>query len=100
MRGPKLLILKHVEYEIHDRDQLNILIDHLNKTTAHVDGIEFINIYFSRDKKEFVLFLECEMEKAYHMWRRICPPPDGANDWFEIFLTKEENFSQRILKSD
>jgi hypothetical protein len=84
--------LKHVEYEIPDNNQLKMLIDHLNETTTEIAGIEFRNIFFPRNKKEFVLFLECEEEKAYLEWRKICPPPDGANDWFEIFLTKEENF--------
>jgi hypothetical protein len=36
--------------------------------------------------------LECKGERAYQEWRRICPPPAGAKDWFEIFLTKEENY--------
>jgi hypothetical protein len=87
-----LLILKHVEYELHDKDQLNMLIDHLNTTTTQIEGIKFIDIYFPSNKREFVLFLECKAEKAYQEWRKICPPPDGADDWFEMFLTKEETF--------
>ncbi|MHA2281236.1 MAG: hypothetical protein ACXAC5_10320 [Promethearchaeota archaeon] len=87
-----MLVLKHVEYEISDNTQLQTLTDHLNKTTDQIDGIKLIDIYFPKNKKEFVLFLECEEEAVYHDWRKICPPPDGANDWFEIFLTKEENF--------
>ncbi len=87
-----MLILKHVEYEIFDGAQLKMLTDHLNKTTNQIGGINIVDIYFPKNKKEFVLFLECEDEKAYHEWRKICPPPDGANNWFEIFLTKEENF--------
>jgi hypothetical protein len=87
-----MIVLKHVEYEISDIAQLKMLTDHLNKTTNQVDGITFVDIYFPINKKEFVLFLQCEDEKAYRTWRKICPPPDGANDWFEIFLTKEENF--------
>ncbi|MHA2034959.1 MAG: hypothetical protein ACW98X_00910 [Promethearchaeota archaeon] len=87
-----MLVLKHVEYEIADIAQLEMLTDHLNKTTAQINGIKFINIYFPINKKEFVLFLECENASVYHEWRKICPPPDGANDWFEMFLSKEENF--------
>ena len=87
-----MLVLKHVEYEISDSTQLKMLTDHLNKTTTQIDSIEFINVSFPKNKMEFVLFLGCEEEKAYQAWRKICPFPDGAHDWFEIFLTKEENF--------
>jgi len=87
-----MLVLKHVEHEIHDSTQLKMLTNHLNKTTTQIEGIEFINIYFPKNKKEFVLILECDDEKTYQAWRKICPPPAGANDWFEVFLTKEEKF--------
>ncbi|MFW9894630.1 MAG: hypothetical protein ACFFD7_02385 [Candidatus Thorarchaeota archaeon] len=87
-----MLVLKHVDYEISDTGQLKKLFDHLNKTTSQIEGIELINIYFPKDKQEFVLFLKCKEEMAYHEWRKICPPPNGANDWFEIFLTRDEYF--------
>lgn len=87
-----MLVLKHVEYEIPDKSQLSMLIDHLYKTTSEVNGIDFKEIVFSKEKKEFVLFLECENEDKYHKWREICPPPDGATDWYEIFLSKNEKF--------
>ncbi|MHA2394379.1 MAG: hypothetical protein ACXAEX_20770 [Promethearchaeota archaeon] len=87
-----MLVLKHVEHEIHDNTQLKKLINHLNNTTTQIDGIEFIDIYFPKSKKEFVLLLKCDNENAYQAWRKICPPPAGANDWFEVFLTKTEKF--------
>ncbi|MHA2009298.1 MAG: hypothetical protein ACXABO_18375 [Promethearchaeota archaeon] len=87
-----MLVLKHVEYEISDKSQLKMLINHLIKTTKQIKGIRFIDIYFPINKEEFILFLECENEKEYQAWRKICPPPDNANDWYEVFLTKEENF--------
>jgi hypothetical protein len=87
-----VLILKHVECEISNTAQLKALTDHLNKTTNQIDGIKLIDIFFPKNRKNFVLFLECEEETTYHNWRKICPPPNGATDWFEIFLTKEENF--------
>jgi hypothetical protein len=81
-----------VEYKISDTAELKRLIDHLTKTTANIEGIKLNNIYFPKYKKEFVLFLECQEEKTYLDWRKICPPPDGANDWYEVFLNKEEKF--------
>lgn len=89
-----MLILKHVEYEIKDRTQLENLLAHIIKTTSQVEGILFKDIYFIKDKKEFVLFLECESEEKYLEWREICPPPPGAKDWYEILLTKDEYFSK------
>ena len=88
-----MLVLKHVEYRISDTAELKMLTDHIKKTTTDIDGIEFINIYFPKNKEEFVLFLECEEENVYLDWRNICPPPNGANDWYEIFLNTEENFT-------
>ena len=85
-----MLVLKHVEYEIPDKVQLEQLLDHINKTTSEVDGISFNNIYFTTNKKEFILFLDCVSENTYHQWRDICPPPPGAKDWYELLLTKEE----------
>lgn len=88
-----MLILKHVEYEISDIDQLEALVDHLDETTSKVDDISLKDIYFVKGKKEFVLFLECENEEAYHKWREICPPPPGTKDWYEVCLNRNEQFS-------
>jgi hypothetical protein len=41
-----MLIVKHVEFEIPDSDQLEGLLDHLDQTTSQVDGISLKNIYF------------------------------------------------------
>lgn len=85
-----MLVLKHVAYEIEELAQLESLLDHLKETTSQVDGVGFKNLYFVKGKKEFVLFLECESEGKYIEWRKICPPPPGATDWYEVFLTKDE----------
>lgn len=87
-----MLILKHVEYEIKDKAQLENLLAHIRKTISQVEGVIFKDIYFVKGKKEFVLFLECESEEKYLEWREICPPPPGAKDWYEILLTKDEYF--------
>jgi hypothetical protein len=88
-----MLILKHVEHEIKNVTELNGLLVHLKKTISEIDGVTLNNIYFAKGKKEFILFLDCESEKKYHEWREICPPPPGANDWYEIFLTRNEHFT-------
>jgi hypothetical protein len=88
-----MLILKHVEHEIKDVTELNGLLAHLKKTTSEIDGVALTNIYFNKGKKEFILFLECESEEKYLEWREICPPPSGANDWYEILLTGDEHFT-------
>ncbi|NIQ37355.1 MAG: hypothetical protein GTN81_02020 [Proteobacteria bacterium] len=90
-----MLVLKHVEYEIADFDQLENLVAHLRETTSHIEGVTFKEIYFREDRKEFVLFLECMNQEQYLRWREICPPPPGAKDWYEILLNKKEYFSQR-----
>jgi hypothetical protein len=87
-----MLILKHVEYEIKDRNQLEELLAHVRKTASQIGGIVFKDIYFIKGKKEFVLFLKCESEEKYLEWREICPPPPGAKDWYDVLLTKEEHF--------
>lgn len=61
-------------------------------TTSQIEGIEFKHIYFNNKKKEFILFLDCQNEEKYREWRKICPPPQGAKDWHEIYLTREEYF--------
>lgn len=88
-----MLILKHVEYEITGLGQLESLILHLKATTLKVEGVTFSDIYFKKDKKEFILFLECESEEKYLEWREICPPPYGAKDWYEVLMSKDEHFS-------
>lgn len=87
-----MLILKHVDYEIRDSAQLEGLLAHLRKTTSQVEGVTYKDIYFVKGRKEFVLFLECESEEKYLEWRKLCPPPQGAKDWYEIYLTKEERY--------
>jgi hypothetical protein len=87
-----MLVLKHVEYEIRDVAQLKGLLAHVKKTASQVKGVIFKDLYFVKDKKEFVLFLECASEKKYLEWRQICPPPTGARDWYEILLTENEHF--------
>ena len=91
-RGCNMLILKHVEYEIKDRNQLEDLLAHVRKTASQIGGVAFKDIYFVKGKKEFVLFFECASEQKYLEWREICPPPPGARDWHEILLFKDEYF--------
>ena len=88
----KMLILKHVEYEIPNKEQLQMLIEHLDKTISQMDGIQFKDIRFLKNKKEFVVFLESKNEETYHKWRITCPPPPGAKDWYEVLLTGEDHF--------
>jgi hypothetical protein len=88
-----MLILKHVEYEITRRGQLDSLLSHVSETTSKIDGVIFNDIYFNKGKKEFILFLECENVEKYLKWREICPPPQGAKDWYEVFLTREEHLT-------
>ncbi len=85
-----MIVLKHVEFEIKDNSELDGLLNHLHLTTSKIEGIEFKQIYFNNGKKEFVLFLDCKNEDKYHKWRTICPPPPGAKDWHETYLTREE----------
>jgi hypothetical protein len=90
-----MLVLKHVEYEIIDAAQLDGLLAHLMETTSRVNGITLKDVYFMKDKKEFVLFLDCDGEECYHEWREICPPPPGARDWHEVLLDREEHLSKK-----
>lgn len=87
-----MIILKHVEYKIKDSSELERLLNHLTKTTSKVDGVEFKDIYFPKGKDEFVLVIDCVGEDKYLEWRDICPPPPGAKDWYEVLLTKNEQF--------
>jgi hypothetical protein len=90
-----MIILKHVEYKIKDKQELEKLLDHLNKTTAMIEGIDFKDIYFPKDKDEFVLVLDCDSEEKYLEWRDICPPPLGAKDWYEVLLTEKDQFKEK-----
>jgi hypothetical protein len=87
-----MLILKHVEYEIKDVQELEGLLAHVKHTTSQVESVAFKDIYFVKGRKECVLFLECENESKYHEWREICPPPPGATDWHEVLLSRGEYF--------
>lgn len=91
-----MIVLKHVEYEIRDADELENLLNHVNQTISRVDGVEFKEINFPRDKKEFVLALDCTDENRYLAWRSICPPPNGAKDWYEILLSSEEFLKRQV----
>lgn len=88
-----MIILKHVEHKIKDLEELEKLLTHLKDTTSRIDGVELKDIYFPKDKNEFVLMLDCTNEDKYLEWREICPPPPGANDWYEILLTRDEHFT-------
>jgi len=87
-----MLILKHVEWQIKDVEQLEGLMAHLKHTTAQVESVVLKDICFVKGKNEFVLFLECENEARYQQWREICPPPPGATDWHEVLLSRDEYF--------
>ncbi|NIS72285.1 MAG: hypothetical protein GTO12_26155 [Proteobacteria bacterium] len=89
-----MLILKHVEYEITDPAQLEKLLAHLRETTSQIEGVILEDIYFPKNRREFVLFLECKSEEKYLEWREICPPPSGAKDWYEVFLNRREHFPE------
>jgi hypothetical protein len=89
----KMIVLKHVEYKIKDTSELENLLNHLKETTSKVEGVILQDIYFPKDKDEFILMLECVNEDKYLVWRELCPPPPGANDWYEVSLTRDEHFS-------
>lgn len=87
-----MIVLKHVEYKIKDSDELEGLLGHLRETTSQVDGVGLEDILFPRGKVGFVLVMDCASEDKYLEWRDICPPPPGAKDWYEVWLTKDEHF--------
>ena len=87
-----MIILKHVEYGFEDMNQVDRLVEHLRETTSQVEGLKFRDIWFPKGKKEFALVIECDSEDRYNEWRNICPPPQGAKDWYEVFLTKFEKW--------
>jgi hypothetical protein len=87
-----MFILKHVEHVIEDDEELERLRGHLLDTTSNVDGVELIDILFPRGKDEFVLLMDCVSEKSYLEWRDICPPPKGAKDWYEVWLSRNERY--------
>jgi hypothetical protein len=88
----KMIVLKHVGYNLTDSNELKSLLAHLNQTTSQIDGVVLKEIYFPKGKEEFVLLLDCVSEEKYLEWREICPPPPETSDWYEVFLTKEEQF--------
>lgn len=65
---------------------------HIEETASRVEGAEFNDVYFPKNKDEFVLVMDCVSEEKYLLWRKTCPPPAGAKDWYEVFLTKEERY--------
>lgn len=87
-----MIILKHVEHTIENPSELESLWNHLDHTISKVPGVTLQDIWFPRAKEEFVLVVDCTTEDRYLEWREICPPPSGARDWYEVFLTKEEYF--------
>jgi hypothetical protein len=89
-----MIILKHVGYKIKDSRELESLLSHLKETTSKVDGVVLKDIYFPKGKDEFVLILDCTEEDKYLEWRDICPPPPGADDWYEVLLTKKESITK------
>jgi len=93
-----MIILKHVEYKIKDFSELKNLLRHIRETISKVDGIEFKDIYFPKGKNEFILIIDCSNEDKYLEWRDICPPPPDSKDWYEILLTKHEQFHNKVIK--
>jgi hypothetical protein len=93
IEGIYMIILKHVEHKIKDNKELEGLLSHLGETTSRIEGVELKEIYFPKDKNEFVLMLDCTSEDKYLEWREICPPPPGANDWYEVLLARDEHFT-------
>ncbi|MFQ5823887.1 MAG: hypothetical protein ACE5IT_05045 [bacterium] len=90
-----MLILKHVEYKIRNSRELKKLLSQLRETISKVNGVEFKDIYFPKGMDEFILVMDCVSEDKYLEWRDICPRPPGAKDWYEILLTKDEQFHNK-----
>jgi hypothetical protein len=88
-----MIVLKHVEHKIRDPSELESLVSHLEETTSKVPGVTLQDIWFPMDRDEFVLLLDCTAEDRYLEWRDVCPPPQGARDWYEVFVTKHEYFA-------
>jgi hypothetical protein len=87
-----MIILKHVKYKINNTGELDTLLEHLKETTSMIHGVKFKDIYFPINKDEFVLMLDCMNENKYLEWRKICPPPNNSQDWYEVLLSKDERF--------
>ena len=87
-----MIILKHVEYRIQDPGELQGFLAHLEETTSRIPGVTLEDIWFPRGRDAFVVVLDCVDEDKYLEWRDICPPPPGAKDWYEVLLTKDEQF--------
>jgi hypothetical protein len=49
-----------------------------------------------KGKTEFIIILDCSNEEKYLEWRDICPPPPGANDWYDVLMNKEEYLLEKI----
>ncbi|UCG36070.1 MAG: hypothetical protein JSV64_05430 [Candidatus Bathyarchaeota archaeon] len=91
-----MIVSKHVEYEFRDADHLEKLLEHVRETTSQIGGVKLNGIYFPKGRREFVLAVECVSEDKYLEWRDACPPPAGAKDWYEVYLTREERYPERI----
>jgi hypothetical protein len=87
-----MIIVKHVEHGFSGPDEIERLQAHLLETTSRVEGVILKDILFPKDREEFVLIMDCSTEEKYLEWRRICPPPPGAHDWYEVWLSKEDLF--------
>ncbi len=72
-------------------------MNHLRETTSKIEGLKLKDIYFPKGKDEFILALDCVSEDSYLEWREICPPPPGANDWYEVLLSRNEQFPNNII---
>lgn len=87
-----MIILKHVRYKIRNSSDLEKMLNHLKERTSEVEVVSLKDICFPKGKDEFILVLECISEDRYLEWREICPSLSGVSDWYEIFLTKDEQF--------
>lgn len=88
-----MIILKHVGHIIKNSSELERLLNHLKETTSKVDGVSLKDVCFPKNREELVLVIKYTNEDKYLEWRDICPPPPGADDWYEVFLTKDEQFT-------
>ncbi|OIP51077.1 MAG: hypothetical protein COZ12_00070 [Deltaproteobacteria bacterium CG_4_10_14_3_um_filter_60_8] len=90
-----MIVLKHVKYKIRSVDEFDGLISLLEETTSAVEGVQLQDILFPKGKEGFLLVFNCETIEIYHEWRKVCPPPPpGATDRYEVFLTRDEYFAE------
>ena len=87
-----MIILQHIEHRLANTDELIKLQIRLMEMTSKVRGVTLLDIYFPTEKDEVVIALDCESEEKYLEWRKICPPPDGAYNGYEVWMTKAEKF--------